>query len=157
VPAAHDRARAAGASAVLVKPCLPEAIVKELRRIEARAAEATVATLAAHASSAAAGLAPAKRQILSRVHKRGETTAPPLPPPPLLCPACDNALTYTHSHLGGVSARHSEQWDYFDCPGGCGTFEYRQRTRRMVRVDSRLGREVIRPSTMVPRHPSKRW
>jgi len=43
-------------------------------------------------------------------------------------------LKYLHSHIGGVSARHSEQWDYFECPGACGTFQYRERTRRLRKV-----------------------
>jgi hypothetical protein len=43
-------------------------------------------------------------------------------------------LTYERSHIGGVSERNSEQWDYYECPSGCGTFQYRQRTRKLRRV-----------------------
>jgi hypothetical protein len=32
-----------------------------------------------------------------------------------------------------VSARFSEQWDYYDC-STCGAFQYRQRTRKLRRV-----------------------
>ena len=53
---------------------------------------------------------------------------------PLVCPNCGHALDYRRSQIGGVSARNSEQWDYFDCAMGCGTFEYRQRTRKLRRV-----------------------
>jgi hypothetical protein len=55
-------------------------------------------------------------------------------PPPLVCPACDRALQYVRSHVGGVSERLPEQWDYYTCHGACGTFQYRQRTRRVRRV-----------------------
>jgi predicted RNA-binding Zn-ribbon protein involved in translation (DUF1610 family) len=40
---------------------------------------------------------------------------------------------YEQSHIGGVSAKHPEQWDDFICPT-CGTFEYRHRTRKLRRV-----------------------
>jgi hypothetical protein len=33
-----------------------------------------------------------------------------------------------------VSERNMEQWDYFVCPRGCGTFQYRQRTRRLRKM-----------------------
>jgi hypothetical protein len=106
-------------------------------------------------NTARAASPPAKRHVLSHVHRRGHTTTPPLPPPALLCPTCDEALVYDHSHIGGVSARHSEQWDYFECPGRCGTFEYRQRTRRMARIESGLERRVIRPSAAIAKHSPK--
>ena len=35
--------------------------------------------------------------------------------------------------LGGVTAKFSEQWDYYRCPAGCGAFQYRHRTRRVKR------------------------
>ena len=41
---------------------------------------------------------------------------------------------YRRSHVGGVSSKHSEQWDYFDCEAGCGTFQYRTRTRKLRKV-----------------------
>jgi hypothetical protein len=72
--------------------------------------------------------------MLSRTHHRHDTTAPPLTPPVLVCPSCDQPLMYQRSHVGGVSARHQEQWDYYECVAGCGSFQYRQRTRRLRRV-----------------------
>ena len=36
--------------------------------------------------------------------------------------------------VGGVSARDPEQWDYYTCPGACGQFRYRQRTRKLQPV-----------------------
>jgi hypothetical protein len=74
------------------------------------------------------------RRIMSRTHRRGETDAPPAPPPALVCPDCDRALDYKSSQVGGVSARNAEQWDYFICSRGCGTFQYRQRTRKLRKV-----------------------
>ena len=52
----------------------------------------------------------------------------------LVCPSCDQALKYLRSHIGGVSARHLEQWDYFECPAGCGSFQYRERTKKLRKV-----------------------
>jgi two-component system chemotaxis response regulator CheY len=100
-----DRARAAGADAVLVKPVSPDALLNEIQRLLARSR-----TL--HSESA--------------THKAH--------PPELLCPSCAGWLTYAYSHMGGVSDRHREQWDYFVCSASCGTFQYRQRTRKLRRV-----------------------
>jgi hypothetical protein len=66
-------------------------------------------------------------------YQRFTTRTPPLSPPPLLCPTCDGPLTYDRSHIGGVSARHTEQWDYYSCPS-CGAFQYRHRTRKLKRT-----------------------
>ena len=74
-----------------------------------------------------------RRTMLSRSHARHHTTTPPAAPPVLMCPSCDRPLRYLHSHIGGVSIRHQEQWDYFECPGNCGTFQYRERTRKLKR------------------------
>jgi hypothetical protein len=71
---------------------------------------------------------------MSRKHRRGETDLPPSSPPELICPDCDRPLDYKSSQIGGVSARNVEQWDYFVCTGGCGMFQYRQRTRKIRRV-----------------------
>ena len=71
---------------------------------------------------------------MSRRLRRGETDLPPSPPPELICPDCDQPLDYKSSHVGGVSARNVEQWDYYVCTGGCGMFQYRQRTRKIRRV-----------------------
>jgi hypothetical protein len=47
---------------------------------------------------------------------------------------CDLTLRYLRSHIGGVNARNPEQWDYFECARGCGTFQYRERTRKLRKV-----------------------
>jgi CheY-like chemotaxis protein len=75
-----------------------------------------------------------RTRFMVDVHRRFETITPPIVPPPLVCPTCDRPLQYVRSHVGGVSARWSEQWDYYTCHGACGTFQYRQRTRRLRRV-----------------------
>jgi CheY-like chemotaxis protein len=134
-----EHAQAAGADAILVNPWPPEALLVEIRRLldtEWRPRSSARGELVREsATQDDRGLARTQRStprpIMSRAHLRGETTKPPIAPPTLLCPLCDRPLTYARSHLGGVSARHSEQWDYFECPGRCGTFEYRQRTRKL--------------------------
>jgi len=105
------RARMAGADAVLVKPCLPDRLCGELKRV-------------------------AEQRVTSREQERSIASATvdaQLTPPPVVCPACDTPLRYLRSHVGGVG-RHREQWDYFECAAGCGLFQYRQRTRKLRRV-----------------------
>ena len=133
-----ERVRLVGADAALVKPCLPEALWSEMRRVLERGHPEPAGETTAQAGDGdgrvAARHVEGKRPILSRLHRRGPTTTPPNPPPNLRCPDCDSGLTYHHSNIGGVSERHAEQWDYFECPSKCGTFEYRQRTRKIRRV-----------------------
>jgi len=134
------RARTAGADAVLVKPCLPERLFGEVRRLLDQAADLRARTslltdqMAEEVNSRRLierSQAQQRRMMLSRSHDRHETVQPPLAPPPLVCPECDQPLYYRRSQIGGVSARNSEQWDYFECSGGCGEFQYRQRTRKL--------------------------
>jgi CheY-like chemotaxis protein len=135
------RARMAGADIVLVKPCLPETLFGEMRRLLEQAADLTgrAALLREHSAERVAhsqqliqrSQAQQRGIMLSRSHDRHETVKPPLPPPPLVCPQCDQPLYYRRSQIGGVSARNSEQWDYFECSAGCGEFQYRQRTRKL--------------------------
>jgi CheY-like chemotaxis protein len=138
-----ERARSAGADATLVKPCLPEVLFAEVQRLVNRKdadANSENAMDGRTNGDGDASVAPAgeKRTILSRAHRRGPTTSPSLAPPRLRCPDCDTTLVYHHSNVGGVSARHPEQWDYFECPGECGMFEYRHRTRKLRRVQQNL-------------------
>jgi len=138
------RAQAAGAESVLIKPCLPEDLLAEIRRLTAvskdlrarsrvttenmaqQIARSDVLIERSHASR--------KRVTFSKALHRHDTITPPITPPHLVCPVCDQALKYTRSHIGGVSARHLEQWDYYECPANCGTFQYRQRTRKIRKV-----------------------
>ena len=143
-PSDLERAHASGADVVLVKPCLPDRLGAEIRRVlsqshdirlRAREARNAVAEQLLRAEDALG-----RSRILTRkynlklTHKRGDTTSPPVMPPALLCPICDVSLTYQRSHVGGVSIRHQEQWDYLACPAGCGTFQYRARTRKLRKV-----------------------
>ena len=138
--AERDRIRKAGADAVLVKPTPPDAILSAIQRLlmcsadgpdssapPNAAAPRTSATTDTHSDE--------RRTVLARSHQRFTTTTPPAPPPTLTCPSCDQLLAYDHSYVGGVSDRHSEQWDYYSC-STCGTFQYRQRTRRTRRVQN---------------------
>jgi CheY-like chemotaxis protein len=136
---AHD----VGADVVLVKPCLPETLATEVKRIfqmsrNIHAHGAIVhdraVTQVARARVLVSQARETKRQVLSRMHVRHDTTTPPLAPPVLVCPQCDQPLVYKRSHVGGVSARHPEQWDYFECASGCGSFQYRERTRKLRKV-----------------------
>jgi CheY-like chemotaxis protein len=111
-PGNVERARLAGADTVLVKPCSPEMLTTELRK-----------------TAAPPPTALADKRLV-RSHVRGTTDTPPSAPPVLTCPRCDGALRYTRSHVGGVSVRHPEQWDYYLC-AKCGTYQYRQRTRHL--------------------------
>ena len=138
-----QRAREARADEVLIKPCLPEVLLAEITRLLAASASLRdrserVREKAGEQIGRSARLieylSVTRRSTLARSHNRHQTAAPPLPPPQLVCPQCDASLTYDHSNIGGVSARHSEQWDYYGCPAGCGTFQYRQRTRKLRKV-----------------------
>ena len=135
------RAQMAGADAVLIKPCLPEALVAEMGHLldqsSALRERARAVREKAHDQLEKAdrlierSRTVGRRTMLSRSHARHDTTTPPAAPPVLMCPLCDQPLLYLHSHIGGVSVRHQEQWDYFECTGGCGTFQYRERTRKL--------------------------
>jgi len=146
VTAAHpaERAERMAVDALLLKPTAPDSLVCEARRLLAtpralRAASSVTRGYAtAHQEQPTDLPAPSKTQrgmSYTKAHQRFATTLPPASPPALLCPSCDRALRYQHSHVGGVSDHYPEQWDYFVCPGGCGVFQYRQRTRRVRRVE----------------------
>ena len=109
------RARMSGADTVLVKPCLPERLHAEIDRVVAR------------------GNDPGDGDVTLLV-ARPQTDPPHFTPPAALCPACEGPMRYLRSHMGGVGRRLREQWDYFECASGCGTFQYRQRTRKLRKV-----------------------
>jgi two-component system chemotaxis response regulator CheY len=136
-PAQLNRIRNAGATAVLVKPTRRDAIVSEVRKLTTNGAHGhsgrgTDAQLNAVVEPNTSGVADseAHRSVLSKSHARFRTTTPPVPPLTLTCPSCDQLLNYDHSHVGGVNARFSEQWDYYSC-SRCGAFQYRHRTRKL--------------------------
>jgi CheY-like chemotaxis protein len=135
-PAQIERARKAGADTVLIKPTTAEHVLSEARRLMAdakriRASAATVRATALTQRDTAAR----QRTRLSKSCSRFTTTTPPNTPPSLVCPSCDHPLTYEHSYVGGVSDHHPEQWDEYICPATCGRFQYRQRTRKLRRVE----------------------
>jgi CheY-like chemotaxis protein len=126
-----SRAWDAKADSVLVKPCLPETLAEEIRRLlEKPLARRNLGKIA----KAKAVRKSAAYRSKTRTHERFETTRPPIAPPSLYCPSCDAALLYERSRVGGVNDRNPEQWDYFLC-AVCGDFEYRQRTRKLRRVE----------------------
>jgi len=134
-PVHIERARNAGADGVLIKPTTPEQLWTETQRLVADARAMRVHAATARTNAVAQrdpGVHKTKR--LSKAFSRFTTTTPPAKPPSLVCPTCDVALTYEDSHIGGVNDRHAEQWDRYDCPACWGTFQYRQRTRKLRRI-----------------------
>jgi two-component system, chemotaxis family, chemotaxis protein CheY len=134
------RAKTSGATAVLVKPATPEQILAEMQRLLVDGTVGQALVAGAQPEEAAAPPV-ARHRRASKSLVRVATTTPPLAPPPAICPSCDRILTYRHSHLGGVSEREREQWDWYACSGACGMFEYRHRTRRLRQLidDDDLG------------------
>jgi CheY-like chemotaxis protein len=139
-----ERTERIGVDAFLLKPTAPDSLVREARRLLAtpRAlrgpSSLTREQSTMHQEQSTDVLTPSKTQrgiSHAKAHQRFTTTSPPMAPPVLCCPSCDRALKYERSHVGGVSDHHPEQWDYFVCPSGCGAFQYRQRTRRVRRVE----------------------
>jgi CheY-like chemotaxis protein len=143
-PSEVRRAESAGADVVLVKPCLPDRLLKEvgtllsqpsgLRQRASEIRRRVRPQIDRSEEAPALSRERSRKLVLSRAYNRHTTTTPPAAPPSLICPNCDQTLIYLHSHLGGVSERHPEQWDYFECSEGCGQFQYRQRTRRLRKV-----------------------
>jgi CheY-like chemotaxis protein len=136
-PVSLRRALIAGADVVLAKPCANDVLSSQAQRLihgdlerrshpDAPAPEAVREPLPDGASGFRR-----VRGSKSRSHKRYDTTQPPAAPPALRCPSCDLELAYGFSHIGGVSAREAEQWDYYTCAGSCGQFRYRHRTRKL--------------------------
>ena len=111
------RAQNCGADAVLIKPCVPEQLAIEARRLLALAR--ALRTRAMVKRDAAVPLAASTRQR---------------DPLRLICPVCDTPLLFDRSASGGVNPRQLERWDYFRCPAGCGAFQYRVRTRKLRRI-----------------------
>lgn len=131
-PAETARVAAAGADEVLVKPYKVESLVAAVQRLWER--WRTVSGL-----SPSDGTAARRYATKVRGRERFVTRQPPRPAPELRCPQCDRVLRYDRSHVGGVSDAHPEQWDYYVCAGRCGTFQYRQRTRTVRRIELPTG------------------
>jgi CheY-like chemotaxis protein len=131
-----SRARRSGASAVVVKPATPEQLWMETQRLLEDATDVGDRATRSDAPVVPAAAAEVDQPVprsspLSKAFARFTTTTPASDPPALFCPACDKPLVYHESYVGGVSERHREQWDHYMCPGACGVFAYRQRTRKL--------------------------
>ena len=119
-----DRAREAGADLVIEKAIAAEDLIAHVRRLIARpGAPADMPSQSC----------PPEDHVWSKRRKPFATITPPSPPPTLACPFCGVKLVYEESHIGGVSRRHPERWDYFTC-ARCGRFHYRHRTRTLRQV-----------------------
>jgi len=64
------------------------------------------------------------------------TIVPVRPAPDAVCPTCGQTLAHEYSHIGGVNARDTDQWDGLSRPTGCGMFQYRRRTNKVRPVAS---------------------
>jgi CheY-like chemotaxis protein len=122
-------AEKAGADRVLIKPCLPDELARAVEAVLGTMRDKQYPRVAAADDVSAEPTTQPRSQ--TRRYQRGETTSPPSRPPELVCPRCDQRLEYRKSYVGGVSAKHGEQWDTYRCPSGCGQFQYRQRTRKL--------------------------
>jgi CheY-like chemotaxis protein len=136
-PLEVQRALKAGADVVLPKHAGLEVLRSELERLVERGRHARAASMESRRNARqlferSANLM-AARNRLSKSLQRLLTTNPPDSPPLLECPRCYQRLRYVASYLGGVSVKHPEQWDLFECDR-CGRFEYRQRTRQLRSV-----------------------
>jgi CheY-like chemotaxis protein len=118
------RAERAGANAVLIKPSTPDLILAEMKRLVQTASNIAAQTPTPRLPT------PSGRRSLVRAHRRLFTTTPDEPPAQLSCPICTQPLRYQETYIGGVSSRHPERWDYYDC-SRCGGFQYRHRTRKL--------------------------
>jgi CheY-like chemotaxis protein len=144
LPADIARAEAAGADTVLAKPCLREHLARTIDTLflgsrTVRLQSSVLRHKAAAQLDRASELIQRSegfphREALNHTFDRHATTTPPVAPPVAACPLCDRPLRYVTSQIGGVSVRNPEQWDYFECPTGCGTFQYRHRTRKLRRA-----------------------
>jgi len=143
-PADILQAERVGADVVLTRPCIAQELSHALEfcrvpsiRVRERAAAAlhrAEEQVAQSTDVIERARAIRSRIPLSHALNRHMTSSPPLPPPALRCPLCEAGLVYHDSHLGGVSPSHPEQWDYYECPSRCGTFQHRQRTRMVRKV-----------------------
>lgn len=126
-PTEMDRAHAAGADVVLLKPVTPESLLREVDRLLEEPPPATESP-----ELKTKGLGSPRRSL--KMAQRATTMTPSMPPPDLWCPLCDRPLLYERSFVGGVSRRQPEQWDDYRCSAKCGLFEYRHRTRKLRSV-----------------------
>jgi CheY-like chemotaxis protein len=140
-PLTIAQARRAGADLILIKPVPLEPLLKEMQRLAdersrrgGRASTGEERSVSRHETDTPGSAAPPHRTVLSQSASRFGTATAPTSPPVLRCPYCDRVLTYARHQVGGVNDDRSEQWDYYSCPASCGTFQYRQRTRRVRHV-----------------------
>jgi CheY-like chemotaxis protein len=130
-PERVQRIRTRGADTVIVKPLQADVLVSAVRQ---RNGDGLLPHPRHSRAEILIAVPPAARRIAKvRARERYVTQRPPALPPRLRCPVCDAELQYDRSHVGGVSDRHPEQWDYFVCATH-GVFHYRQRTRRLRAV-----------------------
>jgi len=111
-PGRAAKARAAGAADVFAAPCAPDALV-------ARALE-LVPPFSARRRASVDALRAADADLDRMIVRT-------------YCPECSVPLSYVRAHATHVG-RRTERWVVYECPTGCGRFEYRQRTRKLRKI-----------------------
>ena len=133
--ASLDQARRARADAVYTKPVEFDTVFARLEQLIQQKADIVAMShlLVARVQDALTDASHIllTSRTLTRSMGRYMTKTPPEPPPALHCTICDASLHYQRSHIGGVNKHQPEQWDYYECPNGCGAFQYRHRTRKL--------------------------
>lgn|SRR5262245_23161401 len=131
-----QRAQAAGADVVLMKPCAPAELLQTVEHLRERSRELCALSAAARASSTErlhrASQVLEKSVRLNTVRRKD--LAALANPPDVLCPRCGRPLVFSRSFTGGRTSAEREQWDYYDCAGSCGSYQYRRRTGRLKRI-----------------------
>jgi hypothetical protein len=134
--AALERAKSAGATAILRKPVTGDIVALEAARLLAgtQALQGQVEKLArdAHDHIEKSRALTRRTKSITRQGGRHKTTSPPYEVLALQCPHCVRPLMYQESYVGGTTV--IEQWDYFACQTCSARFQYRQRTRRLRQV-----------------------
>ena len=131
-----SRAVDAGADGVIVRPFEADLVLTEAQRLlcgsgKRRVRPSTLPAGTGRARTDGARQPSVRQRTKSREHARFETTDPPIPPPLLRCPLCDDMLSYISTQIGGVSEAFPEQWDYYACRRRCSRFQYRHRSRTL--------------------------
>lgn len=135
-PGAIVDAHEAGADRVLVKPCSTDRLLTNLAEVRAQSrvlvqrVQRSVGDLydeivktRERIEQSQAIIGPWRERLARRI-----TTLPPVSPPRLVCPVCDQLMRYERSYIGGTNV--SEQWDVFVCGRCARAFQFRHRTKK---------------------------
>ena len=145
-----DLAKRVGADSVLVKPCLPETLLAEISKLldqsfglreRGRAARCKMHEQIERSDRLIErSHANMRRVTLSRAHARHDTTAPPIAPPTPRLSRVRPAAPLRREAMWVASTRGiPSNGTTSNVSSDCGTFQYRQRTRKLRRARSMAG------------------